>query len=90
MRKYEIIIKDLETGETLTKVKTNCIIGAYSQKEGVQAISAINTTGLKIIQTINGLERAIKETKHQIGLDNPFLDLCVEHIMREYGEDNDE
>lgn len=90
MKKFEIIIKDLKTGETLNKAKTNCIIGAYSQNDGVQAICVSNSTGLEIIQTINGVERITEETKQQIGLDNPILDLLTKFMMTKKEEDDDE
>ena len=88
MKKFEIIIKNLETGETLNKEKTNCIIGAYTKKNSVQCFCASNSPVLEIIQTINGVEREIKEIKHQIGLDNPILDLLTKLMTKE--EDDDE
>lgn len=88
MKKFEIIIKNLETGETLNKEKTNCIIGAYSKNDSVQCFCASNAPVLEIIQTINGVEREIKEIKHQIGLNNPILDLLTKLMTKE--EDDDE
>ena len=90
MRKYEIIIKVLETGETLTKVKANCIIGAFSQDDGVQSIGLSCSTGMEILLTINGAEKVIKSIKENSRLDNPIADLLTRLMTVEKDEDDDE
>lgn len=68
MKRFEIIIKDLEKGETIKKIKTNCIIGAVSDVDNnkVVSIRLTETNLFEILKTIQAAEDAIQEIKESI------------------------
>lgn len=67
MKKYEIIIKNLKTGEELIHEQTGCIIGAFASEKdsrpGTTSFAFHKCTGLETIMTIAGVEKIVKESK---------------------------
>lgn len=70
MKKFEIIIKDLETGEELVHEQTGCIIGAFaSEKDGQPATAALAFNNCKTqdtIMTITGVEKIVEKSKNRL------------------------
>ena len=70
MKKFEIIIKDLETGEELILDQTGCIIGAFAtEKDGESATAALAFNNCKTqdtLMTIMGVEKIAKESKNRL------------------------
>lgn len=70
MKKYEIIIKNLKTGEELIHEQTGCIIGAFaSEKDGQPATASLafnECTRLDTIMTIAGVEEIVKKSKNHL------------------------
>ena len=67
MKRFEIIIKDLEKGETIKKIKTNCIIGAVSDADDnkVVSIGLTKQTFLKFSKQFKLLRMPSKKSKSQ-------------------------
>ena len=71
MKKFQIIIKDLETGEELKNIKTNCIIGAVQREdeEHTETMTIVNCSGMQIEIAFAELEKLKKETRKRMILD---------------------
>lgn len=83
MKRFEITIKDLEKGETIEKVKTNCIIGAVSDADNnkVVSIGLTETNLFEILKTIQAAEDAIQEIKESIHKkDNQLNDNIIDFL----------
>lgn len=96
MKKFEIIIKDLEKGETIKKIKTNCIIGAVSDVDNnkVVSIGLTNTSFFEIFKTIQSAEDTIQDIKELIHkkdnrLNNNIFDF-LDELKKLLGEVDDE
>lgn len=96
MKRFEIIIKDLEKGETIKKIKTNCIIGAVSDADDnkVVSIGLTETNLFEILKTIQAAEDAIQEIKESIRkkdnqLNNNIIDF-LDGLKKLLGEVDDE
>lgn len=90
MKKFEIIIKDRETGETIINAKTDCIIGAYENKDNTEGISVVNSNIPIIINTIIETKKIIKKIIREVEEDNCVLGKLAKLMTAEYGEDDDE
>lgn len=96
MKKFEIIIKDLEKRETIKKIKTNCIIGAVSDVDNnkVVGIGLTNTSFFEIFNTIQSAEDVIQDIKESIHkkdnrLNNNIFDF-LDELKKLLGEVDDE
>lgn len=70
MKKFKIIIKDLEENKTIVDEETDGIIGATLKGIGESSqIFLTNCTGLEILTLIDSIETTIKEAKE----DDPML-----------------
>lgn len=63
MKRFQIIIKDLEEGNTIKDIKTNCIIGAIDEGDGVAGVALTNCNGLTIKMGISAIEKTVADLK---------------------------
>lgn len=54
MKKFQITIKNLETGETVTDINTDAIIGAIDEGEGTRCICLSACNGRDLAATAAG------------------------------------
>ena len=89
---YQLIIRNLDTGEEVVNATTNCIIGAYAEKTSVKGIASSNGIVItacspsELIGAIETCESGIKKMKERI------IDDVTRKLLGEirYGEDDDE
>ena len=58
-QKYQITIKDNESGRILLDMDSGCIIGAAETKHKTIAINSVACTGMDLVRTILTLLRAL-------------------------------
>lgn len=61
MKKFQIIIKNCETNETLVDINTGVIVGAVDQGEGTRIISLSDCAGLDLAATAAGALQAANQ-----------------------------
>ena len=62
MKKFNIVIKDLETGETLVDDVTSAIVGSFEAGErGAAAIAFVSCKGKELLTTLRGAEDVIEK-----------------------------
>lgn len=65
-KKFQIIIKDLEEGTTITDKKTNCIVCVVNEGEGFSGHTLTSCNGETIMNAINALEKTTQGLKKTI------------------------
>ena len=83
MEKFNLIVKDLETGEELRNLKTNCIIGAVGQEDGIESLTITSCTGLEIELAFASMDRLKKETRAKMMKEAFSKDDTLDKLMRE-------
>lgn len=69
---YELIIKNLDNGEEVVKVKTRAIIGSYATEIGVEGMLSsaglciTSCDGKTLMATVQGAERVMERIKDKM------------------------
>lgn len=62
MKKFNIVIKDLETGETLVDDVTSAIVGSFEAGErGAAEMAFVSCKGSELLQALRGAEDVIEK-----------------------------
>lgn len=87
MKKFNLIIKDLETGKEIKNINTNCIIGVVGNDDGFTSMTMTNCTGIEIELAFATLENLKAETRKKMiqeafDKDNDPLIKRIEEILK--------
>lgn len=62
MKKFNIVIKDLETGAEIVNAETNAIVGSFEAGErGAAAMAFVSCKGSELLQALGGAEDVIEK-----------------------------
>lgn len=65
--KYEVIIRDLMTGDEILHVKSTCIIAAiHSESGSVHGVCKASCSGLEVLKTASMAEELVQKTMEQL------------------------
>ena len=70
MKKYEIIVRDMDTGEPVICERTDCIIGAVLRDDCVRSISCAGTGTFNILHTCASAQEVIDRTLQKLQQDH--------------------